>query len=474
MVLDTGEPWEIEEFQRQLAKDVLSGKRAIWVVIPEGNGKTTLMAGLALYHLDPEGWGVHAPFVVVSAATREQAEWLYLQAEGMVFATPGMKDRFKCLSGFRRINRRDGGGRIQIFAADDRTADGAIFTLAIIDELHNHRDLKLYRRWNGKIDKRGGQLLTISTAGEPASDFEDTRAEILRDAGITPNGKAHIRAETDNVILHDWAVRDREKIDDMRAVKKANPLSSITPESLRRKREDATMTDAHFMRFSMNIASRLDGMGVPPELWDSCADPSLKFKPGTWTIGGWDMAWEVDTAALVVVGWEDLERRPVVAVRVYEPPVDEADVVKGLVELQKEYEPVGWVFDPYAGAKQMSQQLEKGQHPNQAGVEFEFIEHSQKPTPMAEAAVRLDEAIRRGYLVHDGNETLRHHVLSAVKKKAPAESWRFDRPPEVRGGTNRRQQYPIDALTALLMAHSVAVAEKDKPDAVPLVAARPR
>jgi hypothetical protein len=42
--------------------------------------------------------------------------------------------------GYRRIKCLRSGGRIQVFAADDRTGDG-VFTLALLDELHRHRDL---------------------------------------------------------------------------------------------------------------------------------------------------------------------------------------------------------------------------------------------------------------------------------------------------------------------------------------------
>ena len=65
-----------------------------------------------------------------------------------------------------------------MFAAGSEHADGVIPTLPIIDELHRHRNMNLYRTWGGKFAKRGGQLLTISTAGDPGAEFEDTREKI--------------------------------------------------------------------------------------------------------------------------------------------------------------------------------------------------------------------------------------------------------------------------------------------------------
>ena len=474
LTLDTGDPWTPEPWQLDIVEDILSGKHAVWIVIPQGNGKTTLMAAVALYHLDPEGWGIHRPFVAVAAATREQAEWLYQQAEGLVLDSDSMRGRFKCQSGFRRIrlpadDEEDPRGRIQIFAADDRTADGAIFTLAIIDELHNHRDLRLYRRWDGKLEKRNAQLVAITTAGEPGSDFEESRAKILKASG-EKSTDPHIRAETEKIVLHDWAVRDREHVDEMDAVKAANPLSTITDESLRRLHDGETMTPEHWLRFTCNIASRIEGEGVRPEQWAACLEEGLEPDMTARFWGGVDLGFEVDCTAVVVVGWEDLERRPIVFCRVLKPPVDEGDIVEAMCEAQRDFSPEEWVYDPNAGGRQMAQLLDKGEHPRQGDLSFDFFEHPQSNVLMANAAARFDEALRMRRIKHDGNEELQRHVLNAVKKPLGGERWRFDRPPDAKG--RRRMRYPIDALTALVMAHSRMVEEMDAPPVVPLVAVR--
>ena len=103
--------------------------------------------------------------------------------------------------------------------------------------------------------------------------------------------------------------------------------------------------------------------------------------------------------------------------------------------------------------------LDKGQHPQAEGRAFHFIEHSQDNAPMALAASRFDEAVRGGRIVHDGGRVLRTHVLNSVRHPLGGEKWRYDRPPDPRGA--RRAKYPIDALTGLVMGHSVAVAERE-------------
>jgi phage terminase large subunit-like protein len=76
---------------------------------------------------------------------------------------------------------------------------------------------------------------------------------------------------------------------------------------------------------------------------------------------------------------------------------------------------------------------------------------------------RLDEAVRNGWLRHDGNRKLRSHVLNAVARSLGDAKWKFDRPGDAKG--ERRKNYPIDLLTGVLMGHNVAVDEHDRADA---------
>ena len=150
--------------------------RVCWLVVPEGNGKTTLVAGLALYVIEFK----QDAYVPVAASTRDQAEWIYRQAAGFV-SRAERKVAFKTLEGYRRIRFDAQSSRIQVFAADDRGGDGIIpGGYAFLDELHRHKNLSLYRTWQGKLWKRQAQLIVISTAGEAGSEFEDERTASAR------------------------------------------------------------------------------------------------------------------------------------------------------------------------------------------------------------------------------------------------------------------------------------------------------
>jgi phage terminase large subunit-like protein len=471
-VLDDGEPFILRDFQEDIAADIFSGVPEAWLILPEGSGKTTFLALLGLYFGDY----TESAMIPIAASSREQAEIMYRQAEGLVARSPELQPRFRAYDGYRRIKCLRTGGRIQVYAADDRTGDGIIpGGLALVDELHRHRDLKLYRTWRGKLEKRGAQLIAISTAGEPGGEFEETRDRIKKTATDvrTSRGGCHTRAASDDIVIHDFAVPSVKQAEDMEVVARANPRPEMTPERLAKKRASPTMTREHWLRFVCNIATLSGGSAIQAEEWDRLEEPGLVIPDGVQCLGWMDLGWKIDTTAMGVLAWESDERRLVTGVRVLEPPVDESDVVAGILRTQIDFGADMWVADPSAGAEQMIQLLEKGQHPLQTDdvlrgehdlppltgdeVPLEFVAHSQDNAPMSQAASRLDEAVRNRWLVHDGDRKLRAHVLNAVARSLGDAKWKFDRPSDAKG--ERRKNYPIDALTGLLMGNNVGVDE---------------
>ncbi len=483
-MLDHGDYWVPEDFQCCVVEDILGGTPEIMVVIGEGNAKTTLLAGVNLYFADFKP----SAKCLVAAASREQAETLYVQAADMVYNSPGFRDRFRTFDGYRRIVAYQSRGRIQIKAADDRTGDGAIFDLSTIDEPHRARDMSLWRTWRGKVDKRGGQILGISTAGDPSSEFEEVRAAMHRLAAESVTVGRHTRSITPGEsLIHDWRLNRDDDPTDMAIVKLANPLSTITEESLARKRRSPSMTDLHWARFVCGIPTRATGQGIRAEDFDALVEEGLVAKRGAWSVGFLDMAWTGDTTAMGVLTWERHERRTVTDVKVIHPPVDQAAVVIGLLELQSKFpDLVGIVYDENAGAKQLAQMLAASEHPLQYDnaaraaknlppidaplPPLEFFGHAQSNSAMAPAAAHLDEAMRMGWIRFVDDPELRRHFLNAVRAPVGAEQFKYDRPSDAKGG-ERRSRFPIDLLTGVTMGHNYAVQQKGVPrPTAPLIA----
>lgn len=481
LVLDTGEPWRLERWQEAFVRDLFAGRPENWLVVPEGNGKTTLIAGIALYHCEYRA-GAAVP---IAASSREQAEILYRQGEGFVLRSPRLHERvhsstqeakgkaktevprFTCLEGYRRINHADG-SRIQVFAADDRTGDGVIPTLAIIDELHRHRDMRLYRTWRGKLDKRKGQVVTISTAGEPGTEFEQARERIRQDpaAKLTRKG-SFLRVASDSLVMHEWAVPEDADYEDVRVVKKANPLRSITVRALRDKYESPTMTLQHWRRFVCNLATRSDEAAITEAEWEAArTDAVIPDETPVWL--GLDLAFKWDTTAIVPLLWTADDFRLLGPATILTPPrdgtsLDPRRIEKALTDINARTPIHTVVMDPSRG-EQMAVWISDT-------FGCDVINRTQSASVAVEDYERFMEALRSGWLKHTGDAGLTRHAMNAVARIDRFGAARFDRPSPTRSGSVDQERRVIDALSAASMVHAQA-SLKPEPDMEPMVALR--
>lgn len=463
LVLDSGEKWVPEPFQEAFLADVFAGVPECWLVVPEGNGKTTLVAGLALYVCEFSDGIVEIP---VAASSREQAGLIYRQAEGFVLRSPRLHEvvpsairaikgklklvepRFTPLEGYRRINHVSG-SRIQVFAADDRTGDGVIFRLGILDELHRHRDLSLYRTWAGKRTKVGGQLIAISTAGEPGEEFEQTRENIRQRADEMERKGCFLRAASPELVLHEWAVPEDGDVEDLALVAAANPFSGVTETVLASKRRSPTMTLAHWRRFTCNLPTRSESAAIGEAEWESAKGGEIPEGTPIWL--GLDVAWKWDTTAAVPFWWKSSEERILGLSRVLIPPRDGTSLDPNLVEKMlleiHARNPVHTVVMDTNKAEFVGEWIKQN-------LGAEVIDRQQTNALAAEDYERLTEALRNGWLKHSGDADLTQHVLNAVARILPDGRAKFERPTASRFGPQDRRV--IDALVAASMVHTAA------------------
>jgi len=456
MTLDTGERWVAEEFQLAVAADLLAGVQVVWMVVPEGNTKTTFAAGVALHHIERKRRG----YVAVAASSRDQAEWLWRQAQGLVIDSD-RNHEFVCLEGYRRIRYDRNDSRIQIFAADDRGGDGAIASLYILDELHRHKDLALYRTWLGKLKKRNAQMLVISTAGEVGGEFEEERDRFRRGGNVTRRG-CWTRAERPNAVLHDWQLSEDADPEDMVAVKAANPFSGVTVETLSEKRALPGMTLAHWMRYSCNRPQRGEMAAITEsEWWRARVDEMIP--EGERVRAGLDLGWKRDTTALVPLWSPSRDVRRFGPAVVLEPPDDgdqlDAHKVERALEAVHERNPIWQVVMDMTNGAQLSQWIE-------ANLGAEVVDRTQSDSFAALDYAYFMEGLREGWIQHQGDVDLTAHALNAIAQELPSGKVRFQRPKEGRQvRTQLRRRRVIDALTAAAMVHTACAAEWGDPPA---------
>jgi phage terminase large subunit-like protein len=101
LVLDNGNAMLLEDFQRDMLADYFDGAVETLILLPKKNGKSTLLAAIALYHL------ITTPDAecVVGAASRDQATILYDQAAGFVDARTGSTSACRSSAATARSSR---------------------------------------------------------------------------------------------------------------------------------------------------------------------------------------------------------------------------------------------------------------------------------------------------------------------------------------------------------------------------------
>ena len=242
-----------------------SGTREAVVLLPRGNGKTSLLALVALHHLVT----VPDAKVVVAAASRQQAEHLFSYALRFADALgdPHIVPRYHVLRWVpepRRqkvwtrslevwAQRRPQAPRVDLQPGDRGRASGA-------------RRRRRVRGARERIHKRASaQLVTISTAGQGT----DSPLGVLRARALAlPNVKrrgAVTDARGPGLRFLEWTLPDDADVSSARVVKRANPASWITLEAIAHARDG--LPDLAYRRFVCNQWTSRASHWLPPGAW---------------------------------------------------------------------------------------------------------------------------------------------------------------------------------------------------------------
>jgi len=141
--------------------------RIAYLQIARKNGKTELIAALALYMLvaDHEA----QPQVYLAAFDREQASICYKVAGDMVERSPNLRTYAKVYRGTKRIVCTKGpsaGGFLAAIACDAAGSHGFNASCVVVDELHTQRNSELVDVLETSMSAREQPLMIgISTAG---------------------------------------------------------------------------------------------------------------------------------------------------------------------------------------------------------------------------------------------------------------------------------------------------------------------
>ena len=441
LVLDNKQPFILEPFQRRMLVDLFQGTRETLCMLPKKNGKTTLFAALALYHL----YTTEDADCIIVAASREQAEYTLKQARGFVRRSKWLQAEFTPKQ--REISFPQRGGVVKVRASDVDTVDGWLGTLGLIDELHRHKSPDLYGVIRDGLGARGGQMATISTAGADQNSVLWRIRQAAIQQGVERDG-AYTRAGGDAFVLHEWSLPANADVDDIELVKTANPLNAMTVERLRERHDSPSMVPWQWARFACNIWTQGEEAWLPIGVWDALEEPAI-IPEGAKVWLGVDLGLKHDSAAICAL--TEIEADEYFAqVTILEPPGDGTPLDIALVESEvrsaaKRWDVQSVAYDPWRFERSAQTLGDEG---------LLMIEHPMTNARMAPASEALHEAIMAGRIKHGNDPLFSAHVNAGVATETER-GWRL---------TKRKAKDKIDALIALLLAYSLTRGGAGPPD----------
>jgi phage terminase large subunit-like protein len=269
-----------------------------YIEIPKKNGKTQLIAGLALYMLLADG--EPGAEVYVAAADREQARILFAAAKSMVEANPQLQKR---LVVYRNsiVRADDPSAFFQVLSSEAATKHGPNIHCLIIDELHAQPDRDLFETLTrGVIARSQPLILLITTAGDDDESicFEEyDYARRVLNRTITDERHLPVIFEADP--KDDWTAPALWR--------RVNPALGVTISedkiaglATQARNEPRKLND--FLRYHLNRWVNQATAWIPIDWWDACKGPLDDAELVTLECAaGLDLAQKWDLAAFVVV-----------------------------------------------------------------------------------------------------------------------------------------------------------------------------
>ena len=454
--------------------------RTAYIEIPRKNGKSFLCSALSLYLLIADG--EPGAQVYASATKEEQAAIVWRGAMKMIKTSPELQ-RFTEIHGAKKktggtIFCDRTGGFFRPLGADSTTLDGLNPHAQIVDELHEHKDRRVWTKLQTATGARRQPLtIAITTAGvyDPTAlgwQQHDYAQRVLE--GVFRD---------DSYFAFVAAADDGDDVFTAETQAKANPNYAVSayPSKLG---EAATLAAKSaddyndYLRYHLNRWVQQVTRWISPEDWSAC-DPLVEDRKareirlhGKPCSGGLDLSTKLDLSAFVLSfpGPDDViellcrfwmpEERVIDAAKkgqrqfaqwveegwITATPgevVDYGFIRKEINELGKLYSINEIAFDPW-NAQQIATELEE-----QDG--FPMVEFRQGFVSMSEPCKDFEARVVSRRLRHGGNPVLAWNVGNAVVRKDPAGNIKPDK---------ERAKEKIDGLVAAIMANGRAVLQE--------------
>jgi phage terminase large subunit-like protein len=415
----------LEPFQELIAGALTGPGHEVVILLPRGQGKTSLVAALALHHLV----STPAAAVYCAAASREQARILFEAADRYARQLDNEHVVHRHLE-LRWCDDPDEpkvfSRHLRVLAADAPRLHGLTPTLAVVDELHAHRDDEVYLALKtATLKTPGSRLVVISTAGQGAdSPLGRLRARALALPDVTTDG-ALTDCRGAGLRLLEWAVPADADVDNPEVVKQANPASWISADALAGQRH--AVPDLAYRRYHCNQWGSGEGAWLPPGAWQRCVGEP-RFTDGERIVVAADLG---GTRSASAVCWINEQHH--VGCEIHRGDDAVLEIADCIRDLARRYDVREVALDPWRAAA-LAAELEREGH-----VVSIYPMQDSRVIP---ASQRLYDAVINEKLVLPDLPELAQHAAGAIAKHS-RRGWRIDRP-------NPRVE--IDGISALMMA----------------------
>ncbi len=211
-----GQPFHLLPWQREVIEQVYGtveadGRRQYqyaYLEIPKKNGKTELIASLAIDHCLNDG---PSGQIYCCAAEREQASLVYIAAKQKIEQDEYLESIFRVVDSKKEIHNRETGTFVKVLSAEAYSKHGLNPTVVIFDELHalQKRDLWDVMTFGSGAARKEQLVWIITTAGDDPDrksigwEKHDYAAKVLSGEIDDPTWFVRIYAAPEDADIYD-------------------------------------------------------------------------------------------------------------------------------------------------------------------------------------------------------------------------------------------------------------------------------
>lgn len=317
-----GKPLALEQWQRDFLDEALAVDEdgapawsSVCLVVPRKQGKTTLLAAYALWHLlEHDG----APEILLAASSDKQAGRLFDAVAQFARRSDFLREQVHVRDYAGEIARVDGNGKIIRLSSDPERLHGYNPSLVIVDELHAWQAPRLRRAWAALTTaggaRKSAQVFTITTAGESHTrdtgilgrliDGNERQGDVEKTGALTVS-----RNFAGRTLVWKYEAKTTDPFDTA-AVKAANPASWITEDYLAKQAANPELSPDEFLQLHACVwSSGSRRAWIPRGQWQQLEVPDLTIPDDAELFIGIDAALNDDCLA-VAFSWRipDSER----------------------------------------------------------------------------------------------------------------------------------------------------------------------